>query len=190
MTIYVVAPHHLAGIRRPAAFHKTLQEQHIRAQEAAWRLKEQLSRASRSCDISRPPETGTPDKPKDLVHELAQYKEGEGQDRVVDLHRDVENLEMQRIIANVRAQACDHAATTASEACEEIWRGTESVEEMEGELACFTKDLDSLLLKLDLEEDTSGRHPGGSNDLGDALVMVQGGDVRAPAADTHIGRAQ
>lgn len=87
---------------------------------------------------------------------------------------------MQQLVENVRVQASDHAVELAREACDDIWRGTQSVGEMEGELVGFTDELDSLLLRLDLD--------GEERPVEDDVAVDTGGE-RAPAADMHIGCA-
>lgn len=113
--------------------------------------------------------------------------ETSGKDRVADLRRDVESLEIQRWIEDVRAQACDHAATSAQEACENIWRGAESVREIEGQLTCFTEDLDALLLRLESGDGGSADEDDGAAEEG---VMVLHSGNRAPVADAHVGCAE
>lgn len=68
---------------------------------------------------------------------------------------------MKQWIDNVRAEACDRAEDTACEACEDIWRETAPVGAMEGELSCFAKDLDSLLLRLERAENEEEEGAGG-----------------------------
>lgn len=105
------------------------------------------------------------------------------ENRVLSLRREVESLQMDQLVENVRVQASDHAAALARETCDDdIWRGTQqSVGEMEGELAGFTEELDSLLLRLGLN--------GGEGIAGEeGDVAMDSGDERAPASDMHIDR--
>ncbi|CAN0399837.1 unnamed protein product [Ectocarpus sp. 8 AP-2014] len=122
------------------------------------------------------------------------------EDRVSELRRDVDGLQMNQWIQHTRTKACDRAEALAREACDDIWRGTGSVAvgRIEGELDSFAKDLDVLLLRLDLD---------GGDDRGDELgqelndVGSDGGDAsmaeqhhvedyeeerRAPVADAHV----
>ncbi|CAM9488916.1 unnamed protein product [Ectocarpus sp. 13 AM-2016] len=122
------------------------------------------------------------------------------EDRVSELRRDVDGLQMNQWIQHTRTTACDHAEALAREACDDIWRGTGSaaVGRMEGELHSFAKDLDVLLLRLDLDGgddrgDELGREMNDvGSEVGDA-IMVEQHDVedeeeqRAPVADAHVG---
>lgn len=121
-------------------------------------------------------------------------------DRVSELRRDVDGLQMNQWIQHTRTKACDRAEALAREACDDIWRGTGSaaVGRMEGELDSFAKDLDVLLLRLDLDGgDDRGDELGREiNDVGSEVggaIMVEQHDVedveerRAPVADAHVG---
>ncbi|CAM9450002.1 unnamed protein product [Ectocarpus sp. 4 AP-2014] len=121
-------------------------------------------------------------------------------DRVSELRRDVDGLQMNQWIQHTRTKACDRAEALAREACDDIWQGTGSaaVGRMEGELYSFAKDLDVLLLRLDLDSgDDRGdelgqeRNDRGSKE-GDAIMVEQHHvedeeERRAPAADAHVG---
>lgn len=109
-----------------------------------------------------------------------------GQDRAADLRRDTDSLQMKQWMENVRTEACDRAEGTAREACEDIWRETAPVGTMEGELSCFTEDLDSLLMRLDRAEDEKD----GDSPEDEIVSLSPHGGVRAPAADTHVGCAE
>ncbi|CAM9998952.1 unnamed protein product [Ectocarpus fasciculatus] len=123
------------------------------------------------------------------------------EDRVSELHRDVDGLEMNQWIQHTRIKACDRAEALAREACDDIWQGTGSaaVGRMEGDLDSFAKDLDVLLLRLGLDGDDRGDEIGqeegngvGSEVVGDAIVVeeyhVDEEERRAPVADAHVGR--
>ncbi|CAM9521675.1 unnamed protein product [Ectocarpus sp. 12 AP-2014] len=122
------------------------------------------------------------------------------EDRVSELRRDVDGLQMNQWIQHTRTKACDCAEALAREACDDIWRGTGSaaVGRMEGELDSFARDLDVLLLRLGLDgggdrgdEQGQERNDVGS-DVGDAIMAEQHHvedeeERRAPVADTHVG---
>lgn len=191
-----------------------LQEQHLRAQQAAGRLREQMQRhPSRSTADAQ----GTPGDVILRIRDLLARGEERGppstikggggtdgsggsNDRVAKLRRDVDGLQMGEWIQDTRSDACDRAQTLAREAGEEVQRGTgsDAVTEIEGELDGFAKELDSLLLRID--------DPGGENDEGvgvegddddddddevDFVVRHQhsvSGEEAAPAADAYVGR--
>lgn len=163
-----------------------LQEHHLRAQEATKRLQKQLNSVPRPrdgfCVASTVAEVL--EAHKATGHNLAQNnrvsEEASDTDRVQNLRREVESLEMQQLVENVRVQSSDHAVALAREACNDIRRGAQSVGEMEGELAGFTDELDLLLSRLDFD---GGEHTAEDD------VAVDTGDERAPAADMHIGCA-
>lgn len=160
-----------------------LQVHHLQAQEAAKKLQKQLNFIPRPRDEFSAVSTGIDVKKTDerTLHDLAQERrviEGASDnDRVLNLRREVQSLKLQQLVENVRVQASDHAVALAREACDDIWRGTQSVGEMEGELVGFTDELDSLLLRLDLD---------GEERTAEDDVAVGTGDERAPAADMHI----
>ncbi|CAM9759515.1 unnamed protein product [Ectocarpus sp. 6 AP-2014] len=122
------------------------------------------------------------------------------EDRVSELRRDVDGLQMNQWIQHTRTKACDRAEALAREACDDIWRGTGSVAvgRMEGELDSFAKDLDVLLLRLGLDGgDGRGDELGQEIndvgfDVGDAIMAEQHlvedeEERRAPVADAHVG---
>lgn len=179
------------------------QERHQTAVMSAERLREKLDPASSGpCD--QPTDTDGIHIP--LTHEaaldaLVRVARGEasdaanGQDHAADLRRDADSLKMKQWIDNVRAEACDRAEGTAREACEDIWRETAPVATMEGELNCFAKDLDSLLLRLERaedEEEEEGEEGEEEEDGPDDVIVPLDprGGVRAPAADAHVEYAQ
>ncbi|CAM9389095.1 unnamed protein product [Ectocarpus sp. 12 AP-2014] len=122
------------------------------------------------------------------------------EDRVSELRRDVDGLQMNQWIQHTRTKACDRAEALAREACDDIWRGTGSaaVGRMEGELDSFARDLDVLLLRLGLDgSDDRGDEQGQErsdveSDVGDAIMAEQHHvedeeERRAPVADAHVG---
>lgn len=153
------------------------QEHYLRAQQAVGRLQEQLIHhppvSSLKPCVATVPENGQAGQRRDEAKHvkapvLFAPPAGEGgslsaeallrsggnednKDRVAELGRDVDDLEVRQWIQTTRTQACGRAETLAREACEDVWRGLGSaaVGEMEGELDSFAKELDSLLLRID-----------------------------------------
>lgn len=112
-------------------------------------------------------------------------------DRVAELSRNVDGLQIHQWIQTTRTQACDRAETLAREACEDIRQGAGSaaVGEMEGELDGFAQELDSLLLRID-RVDNDDREEG--EDEGNDMLPLQPPRVPqgglAPVADAHVDR--
>lgn len=174
-----------------ATSHPISQERNLRAQQAAQRLQKQFGSASRPRDETLAAtviETNAFDTHPTSIHDPPPREgvpeQAGGKDRAEGLRREAESLGMHQLIENVRVQACDHATSLAREACEDVWRGTESMGEMESELTSFTEDLDSLLLRLDVDdgqEEAAAEH---------GVVVVSPRNERAPAADAHVGRVE
>lgn len=113
-------------------------------------------------------------------------------DRVAELSRNVNELQIHQWIHTTRTQACDRATTLAREACEDIKRGAGSaaVGEMEGELDGFAQELDSLLLRIDrVDSDGRDEEEYKGNDILqlESACNPQGGF--APVADAQVHRA-
>lgn len=122
-------------------------------------------------------------------------------DRVADLRRDVDGLQMREWIKDTRFNACDRAHKLAREAGEDVRLGTgsDAVREIEGELDGFAKEVDSLLLRIDNRgggdgEEEQRYRAGGDGDVDDDENDVAAqhqrhlpGEGVAPAADVYIG---
>lgn len=199
---------------------KLLQEHHLRAQQAVGRLQKQLDHhplalslkttssidnaVGKKCNVDNTT-AGTTHGRELTVRNLlaregaAESSSGNGDnirhmDRVAELSRNVDGLQIRQWIQTTRTQACGRAETLAREACEDIRRGAGSaaVGEMEGELDGFAQDLDSLLLRMDRVDNDDREEEGGQ--LNDILQLEalhhnhpQGG--LAPVADAHVDRA-
>lgn len=196
---------------------KWLQEHHLRAQQAVGRLQEQLGRHPPSLSLKTGDvtdnvenvENGKVDKTTAETHEnffsirnllagggAAESSSGNGGntdtaavDRLAELSRNVDGLQIHQWIQTTRTHACDRAETLAREACEDIRQGAGSaaVGEMEGELDGFAQELDSLLLRIDrIDNDNRGEEGHEGNEilpLG-APRVPHGG--LAPAADAQV----
>lgn len=193
------------------------QEHHLRAQQAVGRLQDQLDRHPPVSSLR--PHTAIvldndPDEKRKAEADIAKApairdspaKEGDAlsaepspsnggkdgnTDRVAELGRDVDGLQVRQWIQSTRTQACDRAETLAREACEEVWRGAGSaaVGEIEGELDRFAKELDSLLLRIDhVDDDTDRQEDAGEHNLlrAETPPARHAESELAPLADAHV----
>lgn len=164
-----------------------LQEHQQRAQQSAERLQQCFYHILRpsddvSTDITTTVvENQAPEACIVPVYDVLQggrSKETSGADRVADLQRNVESLEIHHWIQKARVGACDQAEESARKACEEIWRGAGAVGELEGELESFTNELDLVLSRLDVSDDCEDE-----NSLDDIEDLLRSEGGRVPAAD-------
>lgn len=202
---------------------KLLQEHHLRAQQAVGRLQEQLDRHSQGSSFTTRGGTSNnestenhgfdgattetaDDEERGIRSLLAQEGAAESSsgsggdisniDRVAELSRNVNGLQIHQWIQTTRTQACDRAETLAREACEDMKRGAGSaaVGEMEGELDGFAQELDSLLSRIDRVDNNHDTEEEGPE--GDDVLLLEAPRIRspqgglAPAADAHVDRAE
>lgn len=201
-----------------------LQEHHLRAQQAVGRLQEQLDRHPTALSLKNRDSSASNIKNTEsdnvdttiaetthdrelLIRNLlarqgaAESSPGNGDDghegsvdRVAELSRNVDGLQIHQWIQTTRTQACDHAETLAREACEDIKRGAGSAAmgEMEGELDGFAQELNALLLRIDRADNDDREEEGGE---GNSMLQSQAlhnhhpPSGLAPVADAHVDRA-